>query len=79
MAMDEDDLKYIGSIFDTLAETFEREARISEQMVTLSEDRRNGQAEAYRACAEACIKAGTRRMYLFPEPWIGFQPPVEAR
>lgn len=48
-------------------------------MVTLSEDRRNGQAEAYRACAEACIKAGTRRMYLFPEPWIGFQPPVEAR
>ena len=61
-----------------LSKTFEREARIAEGAVTISEDRRQGRAEAYRACAEAVVKSFTRRMFIFPEPWIGYAPATEA-
>lgn len=61
-----------------LSDTFEREARIADALVSVSEERRSGRAEAYRACAEAVIKAATPHMFIFPEPWIGYIAPVEA-
>jgi hypothetical protein len=71
--------KHWETVMANLADTFEREARISDGSVTMTEDRRAGQAEAFRAAAEAVVKASTRNMYLFPEPWIGYCAPCEAR
>ena len=65
-------------VMDQVAETFEREARISDGLCTISDERKAGRAEAYRACAGAVLKSSTRKMFIFPDPWIGYTPTTEA-
>jgi hypothetical protein len=69
----------IGEMGTALAELFTREGKA----LTMNLDERSlGRQEAYLACAEACVKATTRKMVIDIRtftPSIKFSIPAEAK
>ena len=81
---EEDVLKAVEEMGTALTELFTREANAirDEQRAggpTGIDPRRAGMRDAYEACAEAVIKATTRKMIVWPEVAIKFSVPAEAK